>query len=47
MPINQVITINYIALRPDTWQPRFNSTMICGIVNVVWKDFVKYFKLVK
>ena len=35
MPINQVITINYIALRPDTWQPRFNFTMICGIVNVV------------
>jgi len=47
IPINQVVTINYVALRPDTWQPRFNSTMICGILNVVWEDFAKYFKLVK
>lgn len=46
MPINQVITINYIALRPDTWQPRFNSTMICGTVNIVWEDFVKHFELI-
>lgn len=47
IPINQVVTINYVALHPDIWQPRFNSTMICGIVNIVWEDFVKYFELVR
>ena len=47
MPINQVITINYIALRPDTWQPRFKITTIGGTVNIVWEDFSKYFELVK
>lgn len=47
MPINQVITINYIALRPDTWQPRFKITTICGTVDIVWEDFAKYFELVK
>lgn len=47
MPINQVITINYIALRPDTWQPRFKITTIGGTVNIVWEDFAKYFELVK
>ena len=46
-PINQVITINYVALCPDTWQPRFPSTMIGGTVNIVWEDFAKYFELVK
>jgi hypothetical protein len=46
-PINQVVTINYVALRPDTWQPRFPSTMIGGTVNIVWEDFAKYFELVK
>lgn len=47
MPINQVVKINYVALRPDTWQPRFKTTTIGGIVNIVWEDFVKYFELVK
>lgn len=46
-PINQVITINYVALRPDIWQPRFPSTVIGGTVNIVWEDFAKYFELVK
>lgn len=47
MPINQVVKINYVALRPDTWQPRFKITTIGGTVNIVWEDFVKYFELVK
>lgn len=47
IPINECITINYVALRPDTWQPRFSSTMIGGTVNIVWEDFAKYFELVK
>lgn len=47
MPINQVVTINYVALRPDTWQPRFKITTIGGTVNIVWENFAKYFKLVK
>lgn len=47
IPINQGITINYIALRPDTWKPRFKITTICGTVDIVWEDFAKYFELVK
>lgn len=47
MPINQVVKINYVALRPDTWQPRFKITTIGGTVNIVWEDFAKYFKFVK
>lgn len=47
MPINQVVKINYVALRPDTWQPRFKITTIGGTVNIVWEAFVKHFELVK
>ena len=44
--MNQVVKINYVALRPDTCQLRFNSTMICGIVNIVWEDLAQYFELI-
>ena len=47
IPINQVITINYIALRPDTWQPKCKSIIIGGTVDIIWEHFVEYFELVK
>lgn len=46
-PINQVVTINYVALRPIAWKPKYESNIIGGTVNIVWEDFAKYFELVK
>lgn len=47
MPINQVVKINYVALRPVNWKPRYETTIIGGTVNIIWEDFAKYFELVK
>lgn len=46
-PINQVATINYVALRPIAWKPKYESNIIGGTINIVWEDFAKYFELVK
>ena len=42
-----IITVNYVDLRPDTWQPNFNTTIIDGTVNIVWERFAEYFELLK
>ena len=46
-PINQVVTINYVALRPIAWKPKYESSIIGDTINIVWEDFAKYFELVK
>ena len=47
IPINECITIIYVALRPVNWKPRYETTTIGGTVNIVWERFAEYFELVK
>lgn len=47
IPINEGITIIYVALRPIAWKPKYETNILGGTINIVWEDFVKYFELVR
>ena len=47
IPINECITIIYVALRPIAWKPKYETNILGGTINIVWEDFAKYFELVR
>lgn len=47
IPINECITIIYVALRPIAWKPKYETNILGGTINIIWEDFAKYFELVR